>query len=114
MSDKMHDVYDKIYGQDNPDDGPHGWIQWKGTSVCMDTHCVCGYHGHIDSDFFYRYECPKCHRKYAVGQVVKLIEMSSELIEEDEKSTPWGSHEFIMDRPDDEDGVPYDAKSILT
>ena len=23
-------------------DKPHGWIQWKGTGVCMDVHCKCG------------------------------------------------------------------------
>lgn len=27
----------EIYAQDFPvDDRPHGWIQWKGTDVCMD------------------------------------------------------------------------------
>jgi len=25
---------------------PHGWVQWKGTDVCMDVHCACG---HIDA-----------------------------------------------------------------
>lgn len=24
-------------------DQPHGWIQWKGTNVCLDYHCVCGF-----------------------------------------------------------------------
>jgi hypothetical protein len=73
-----HDFHDQVYVQDNPQGEAHGWIQWKGTSVCMDMHCKCGYHGHIDADFFYYYECPKCHKKYAVGQNVKLIELSDE------------------------------------
>ncbi len=57
---------------------PHGWIQWKTTDVCMDTHCKCGHHGHIDADFFYFYICPECKTKYIVGQIVQLIEMTSE------------------------------------
>jgi hypothetical protein len=30
---------------------PHGWIQWKGTNVCMDVYCACGHHSHIDAKF---------------------------------------------------------------
>lgn len=30
-------------------EGPTGFIQWKGTDVCMDVYCKCGYHSHIDS-----------------------------------------------------------------
>ena len=44
---------------------PHGWIQWKGTDVCMDTHCVCGHHGHIDAPFAYYYRCV-CGRVYEI------------------------------------------------
>jgi hypothetical protein len=71
------DMYDEIYNQDfNIDDSPHCWIQWKGTIVCMDFHCICGHIGHIDGDFCYYAVCPKCQRKYAVGQNVKLIELT--------------------------------------
>jgi hypothetical protein len=56
----------------------HGWIQWKGTSVCIDLHCLCGAHGHVDAEFFYHYECAKCHRKYAVGMNVALIELNAQ------------------------------------
>jgi len=59
--------------------GPHGWIQWKGTSVCIDLHCACGYHGHVDADFFYFYECVQCKRRYAVGATVKLSEVPPDL-----------------------------------
>jgi hypothetical protein len=84
--------YDEIYNQDFQPQGndAHGWIQWKGTDVCMDTHCKCGYHGHVDVDFFYHYECPECHRKYAVGQNVKLIEMTQEQIDNE-------GHDFYSD-----------------
>jgi hypothetical protein len=53
----------------------HGWIQWKGTNVCIDLRCACGHHGHFDGEFFYSYECPACHRKFAVGMTIKLIEV---------------------------------------
>lgn len=94
--------YELIYSKDNPQIPAYGWIQWKGTSVCMDTHCICGYEGHVDTDFFYRYECPKCHRKYAVGQNVKLIEMTPEMIAA-ENAEPWGAHKYHSDIPDQED-----------
>ncbi len=71
------DVYEK---QDNPKGEAHGWIQWKGTQVCIDLYCKCGYPGHVDTEFFYHYECPKCNQKYAVGQNVKLIPLNEEQV----------------------------------
>lgn len=58
--------------------GPRGWIQWKGTSVCMDLHCECGEMSHFDGDFFYFFECPHCRARYSVGSNVKLHKMTSE------------------------------------
>jgi hypothetical protein len=56
----------------------HGWIQWKGTSVCMDVHCACGAHGHVDAEFAYFYRCLACDRTFAVGATVRLYECSPE------------------------------------
>ena len=67
-----------IYVHDFPDDGPHGWVQWKGTEACVDLHCACGAHGHFDGMFMYRVRCKDCGRRYVVGQVVKLIEVTPE------------------------------------
>lgn len=39
---------------------PHCFIQWKGTDVCMDLHCECGQHIHIDAEFAYAVQCVKC------------------------------------------------------
>lgn len=55
---------------------PHGWIQWKGTNVCMDIHCTCGYHSHIDDDFTYYIRCPRCDRKYMCNGHIELIEIT--------------------------------------
>lgn len=41
-----------------------GWIQWKGTDICMDIHCECGYHGHLDAEFAHYYQCPRCSVVY--------------------------------------------------
>ena len=72
-------IYSETKDKDFPtEDTPHGWIQWKGTNVCMDTYCKCGYHGHIDDEFFYYYKCPKCNTGYAVGSNVKLIELTED------------------------------------
>lgn len=72
----VHEMYDQIYARDNPAGDAHGWIQWKGTDVCVDLHCKCGAHMHFDGDFLYHFECPHCHRKYAVGQNIALIELT--------------------------------------
>lgn len=55
--------------------GGHGWIQWKGTNVCMDITCKCGEHDHIDAEFLYAVTCRACGATFAVGQNVELIEM---------------------------------------
>lgn len=39
---------------------PYGWIQWKGTSVCVDIHCSCGCTSHFDGEFMYYIKCPSC------------------------------------------------------
>lgn len=57
------------------DTGPHVWIQWKGTNVCCDVHCECGYSGHYDGDFMYFLKCPKCERVWEVGTHMPIYEV---------------------------------------
>ena len=57
---------------------PCGFIQWKGTDVCVDLYCVCGHHGHVDTDFFYNYKCVKCGQRYAVGAYIKLVPLTDD------------------------------------
>ena len=59
--------------------GAHGWIQWKGTDVCMDVHCPCGTHSHLDDEFAYFIECPGCQQIYAVGATVRLYPVTPEV-----------------------------------
>lgn len=55
-----------------PEDGePHGWIQWKGTRVCMDFHCRCGAHGHVDAGFAYTVQCQECGQQYELSGFVE-------------------------------------------
>ncbi len=65
-------------GDTNVAGKPHGWIQWKGTDVCMDIHCTCGHMGHVDADFFYYYQCPNCDARYAVGQNIMLVPLTEQ------------------------------------
>lgn len=45
----------------NPfDKQTYGWIQFKGTDICIDIHCECGYHSHFDGYFMYYIRCPRC------------------------------------------------------
>jgi hypothetical protein len=48
------------------------FIQWKGTDLCMDLHCPCGVHSHIDSEFVYAVRCPGCGAVYEMGTQVIL------------------------------------------
>ena len=68
----------KILGDDPEAQPPHGWIQWKGTEVCMDLFCACGAHGHVDAEFCYFVKCIDCGRRYFVSQNVKLIELAAD------------------------------------
>jgi len=57
-----------------PDKDPNGWIQWKGTNVCMDFTCACGKGAHIDQYFAYFILCPHCGRIYEANGYVEMIE----------------------------------------
>lgn len=57
---------------------PHGWVQWKGTAVCMDIHCKCGHPSHIDAEFAYHVKCPKCGTVYMCNGHIELIELEEE------------------------------------
>ncbi|KKL21398.1 hypothetical protein LCGC14_2445910 [marine sediment metagenome] len=57
---------------------PHGFIQWKGTDVCLDMFCVCGESWHFDEAFLYAVECANCGRKYAVDHHVLFIELTED------------------------------------
>lgn len=51
-----------------------GFVQWKGTDVCMDATCpVCGHDGHIDSDFAYFLKCGACGALCEVGTHVPIF-----------------------------------------
>lgn len=51
---------------------PRGWIQWKGTMVCMDIHCKCGVLSHIDEEFCYHIKCPGCGQVYECDGHIQL------------------------------------------
>jgi hypothetical protein len=65
---------------------PFGFIQWKGTDACLDLHCFCGTHAHIDDEFVYYWKCKDCGRMYALSDHIRLIELDDEnrkFVEED-------------------------------
>lgn len=78
MSDAWSDFYKSVYSQDSPRGDAFGSIQWKGTDACIDLHCKCGQHAHVDGMFAYFYECSACGAKYALGCIVKLIPLTEE------------------------------------
>ena len=48
---------------------PFGWVQWKGTDVCLDIHCECGELTHFDGDFCYHIACGKCGKVFMSIQI---------------------------------------------
>lgn len=60
-----------------PQEGqPHGWIQWKGTDVCMDVYCLCGAHTHIDAEFLHYVQCSRCGRVYMTNGHIELVPLA--------------------------------------
>lgn len=57
---------------------PHGWMQWKGTDVCMDVYCKCGSHLHFDDFFCYHVKCLDCGTVYMCNGHIELIELEEE------------------------------------
>lgn len=64
--------------QQQYDDEPHGWIQWKGTNVCMDVHCACDAVTHVDATFCYYVKCSVCGRVYFCNGHIEFIELEEE------------------------------------
>lgn len=64
--------------QEQLKDIPHGYIQWKGTDVCMDIHCKCGSLLHVDAKFAYHVKCPYCETVYFCNGHIELIELTEE------------------------------------
>jgi phage FluMu protein Com len=60
--------------RDEPE-SPRGWIQWKGTDVCMDIHCSCGKMSHVDAEFAYNIKCPHCGKIFMCNPNIELIEV---------------------------------------
>lgn len=83
MEHKIVDKPDDVWGVWEQYKGiPHGWIQFKGTDICMDLSCKCGYLGHFDGYFAYNIKCPKCGTMYCCNGHIELIEIRS--IDEDD------------------------------
>lgn len=80
--------------------GSHGWIQYKGTDICVDLHCVCGTHGHYDGYQMYQVACVDCGRHYAVDMNIMLVELTPEQLATDIAERGSDKH-FIPFREDD-------------
>lgn len=58
-----------------------GWIQWKGTDICIDIHCKCGHSSHVDDYFMYYFECKKCGTIYRPQTTIAFEEMTGDHLE---------------------------------
>jgi hypothetical protein len=53
------------------------FIQWKGTNICMDFYCKCGYDNHYDGYFAYFVQCSKCSQIYKMAQSIEMEEVDT-------------------------------------
>ncbi len=61
------------YDFDSPElQPPTAFIQWKGTDVCLDFTCECGWSGHVDAEFAYTIRCGGCQKVWALPHTVRL------------------------------------------
>ena len=74
---KWQSLHPRTKIQFNTEIDPHGWIQWKGTSVCMDAYCSCGFQSHVDAEFAYFFKCPECERVYEINGHVEFIQVKN-------------------------------------
>ena len=58
-----------------------GFIQWKGTDVCIDIHCTYGESSHFDGDFMYFIECPSCGKVCEASSYIDLVPVTREFAE---------------------------------
>jgi hypothetical protein len=94
--------------QKRPAEGEaHGWIQWKGTEVCLDFHCTCGYHGHFDGDFAYYLKCGKCGAVYMLNGHIELVPITADEVADANYKTVAFDDEY------DELATPRDGESPI-
>lgn len=74
MSEK---AFEYLHSVQKAPSGSYGWIQWKGTNVCIDIHCFCGKLSHVDGDFLYFFEC-ECGKRYGLSGYVQMTEIPPE------------------------------------
>lgn len=90
---------------------PSAYVQWKGTDVCMDFHCECGAHCHLDGYFAYAVKCPHCGAEWEMPWHIYPRKLDRE-----SESGKW--QEPLLLEPDEtmevhfdngDDGCPNDA-----
>lgn len=79
-------------------DGPNGWIQWKGTNVCIDLRCACGELHHFDGEFAYKLLMP-CGRMYVLGTQIPLFLLENPT----EEDLRWAKTYGLVVGEDEED-----------
>ncbi len=50
-----------------------GYIQWKGSNICLDVHCTCGKSYHVDAEFCYAVRCGSCGKEWALSPFIRMV-----------------------------------------
>lgn len=54
----------------------HTFVQWKGTDVCLDFYCECGYQSHYDGFGAYKVKCPQCSEVWSLPTILPVMRAS--------------------------------------
>lgn len=65
-------IYSDEFDGEKSVKSPRVFIQWKGTDVCLDFHCKCGEHHHVDAAFVYGLKCGSCGQVYTMPTTIAL------------------------------------------
>lgn len=55
---------------ENKGERPYVFLQWKGTDVCLDFNCDCGFDGHFDGYGAYAIACSNCGAIYEMPSTI--------------------------------------------
>ncbi len=73
-------AWQEAYNRANPTEWvpSTGFIQWKGTDVCVDLICKCGNKEHYDGYFLYNWKCSECNQIYSLDPIVRMVPISED------------------------------------
>jgi len=83
---------------------PYVFVQWKGTDVCLDFTCQCGYEGHFDGDFAYGLRCGSCGVEWQMPSTFGMVGRDPDTVQDTDlphrdRATTDAGYPLVLDEP---------------